>query len=296
MNHPVSGCLRVVILLCAGIVVSCGRQPPEQSAGAAIHYTLGHPWQSQGYWFYPTEELSYDTTGLAVVDVAPGRASRATADGEAYDPAGLTGAHQTLQLPVILRVRNLENGREISLRVNDRGPAFPGRLISVTPYAARLLGMVTGQATRVQVSEDEKLSRDLLQHVMDAPRSDLAAAPVMIVQEQSLMPAGAKARPDGPAPLVQGKRNPGAYEQPPGVVTQWPANPGQLWVDAGHFSQASYAYRLATRLNGQVRPEGRGRSAVYAVRVGPFDLPAAADVGLDRARLAGVTGARIIVE
>jgi rare lipoprotein A len=221
-----------------------------------------------------------------------------TADGERYDPARPAASHQTLQLPVILRVRNLENGREITLRVNDRGPASPGRLLSVTPRAAQLLGMVPGHATRVRLEEDEPLSRELLRHVDDAPAPDAIAAPVAAVQEQSLMPGG-----DERAPLSPGasRSTPAPASQhadplPHETVTMEPIEPGQLWIDAGHFNQPGYARRLAAELSGMVRQEGHGRSSVFLVRVGPFDLPAEADTALDQARSAGVTGARIIVE
>ena len=220
---------------------------------------------------------------------------RITADGEPYDPARPTASHQTLQLPVMLRVRNLENGREITLRVNDRGPASPGRLLSVTPRAALLLGMVPGQATRVSLEQDQPLSRDLLDQVDDAPRPDAVAAPVGAVQEQSLMdPSRSVTSDTRPSAMIIPA--PGRATQPGETVTMEPVEPGQLWIDAGHFMQSGYARRLAAELAGTVRQEGRGRSAVFLVRVGPFNLPAEADAALDHARSAGVTGARIIVE
>lgn len=263
---------------------------------APAHYTLGPPWQTDGYWFYPTEETSYRATGLAVVDATETGMHRITADGEPYDPALLTASHQTLQLPVVLRVRNLENGREIMLRVNDRGPASPGRLLSVTPRAALLLGMSPGQATRVSLEEDQPLSRDLLDQVDDAPKPDAVAAPLGMVQEQSLMDPSRSGAGTTRLSTMIIPTPPGRAVQPDEAVTMEPVEPGQLWIDAGHFMQSGYARRLAAELSGTVRQEGRGRSAVFLVRVGPFNLPAEADAALDHARSAGVTGARIIVE
>ena len=286
----------LILLLCLASIAACERRPQRQPVTERPHYTLGAPWQSAGYWFYPTEELAYHAKGLAIVDTPRGGARTRTADGETYDPARLAGAHQTLQLPIILRVRNLENGLELLLRVNDRGPASAGRLLSVTPAAARLLGMIPGQATRVQIDEDQWLSQALWKQVDDAPAPDIVAAPLDVVREQSLMPGGqgGEAHPSGlPA---QGRPAPEAPEQVSKAVRAGFPDPGLLWIDAGRFSQPGYARRLAAILAGTVHQDGRGRSASFNVRVGPFDRTAEADAALDRARSAGVTGARIIVE
>lgn len=285
------------MMLGCGLLGACGRQEPVQSSLAHARYTIGRPWTSDGYWFYPTEDFTYQAAGLAVVDAPRRRAESVTADGEDYDPALLTAAHQTLELPAILHVRNLQNGREITLRVNDRGPLSPGRLLSVTPKAALLLGMDPGRATRVRVAEDELLSRDLLRRVQGAPPPDVAAAPVGAVQEQSLMPAGEGGQPTPTAtPSAEGPTGPTLADLRPETVIAGIADPGQLWIDAGQFSQPGYARRLAAMLAGTVRENGRNRSAVFSVRLGPFSRVDEADAALDRARSAGVTGARIIVE
>ena len=284
------------LLFSCGWLGGCGRKQLPEPADTHARYTLGPAWQSGGYWFYPAEEVSYHATGLAIVDPLRRVANDRTADGERYDPASLAAAHQTLQLPVIVRVRNLENGRRILLRVNDRGPASPGRLLSITPHAARLLGMVPGRATRVEVTEDAMLSRGLLLQVEGAPIADIAAAPVSIVQEQSLAPAGDTHMAVGVASSSPEPLAPGLPGPPSEIVETGAADPGRLWIDAGHFSQPVYARRLAAQLAGMVREEGSGRSAVFSVRVGPFNLPDEADAALDQARSAGVTGARIIVE
>jgi rare lipoprotein A len=285
------------IMLGCGLLSACERREAPQSSLAHARYTLGAPWVSNGCWFYPAENFAYAATGLAIVDAPRRRATRVTADGEDYDPALATAAHQTLQLPAVLHVRNLENGREVLLRVNDRGPPSPGRLLSVSPRAAQLLGMVPGRPTRVRVVEDELLSRDLLRRVQGAPPPEIAAAPVGAVQEQSLMPAGGGTRTTGTALPSAGDSSPamstGVLSD---LVTMGPADPGQLWIDAGDFSQPVYARRLAARLAGTVRRNGRSGSAVFGVRVGPFSHVDQADAALDRARSAGVTGARIIVE
>ena len=76
---------------------------------------------------------------------------RATANGEIYDMHALTAAHPTLQLPSIVRVTNLENGRSLVLRVNDRGPFIKNRLIDLSWAAARELGFEEQGLAQVHV-------------------------------------------------------------------------------------------------------------------------------------------------
>lgn len=67
---------------------------------------------------------------------------RVTASGEIFDMTRLTAAHRALPLGTSLKVTNLENGRVVRVRVNDRGPYVPGRILDLSRQAARALGMV----------------------------------------------------------------------------------------------------------------------------------------------------------
>lgn len=74
-----------------------------------------------------------------------------TANGEAFDPEGLNAAHKLLPLPTFVRVTNLENNRQILLRVNDRGPFVDGRIIDLSAGAAKKLGFHRKGTARVLV-------------------------------------------------------------------------------------------------------------------------------------------------
>jgi rare lipoprotein A len=74
-----------------------------------------------------------------------------TANGESFDPNGLSAAHKHLPLPTYVRVTNLENRRSILLRVNDRGPFVKGRIIDLSAGAARRLGFYEKGTARVHV-------------------------------------------------------------------------------------------------------------------------------------------------
>lgn len=76
---------------------------------------------------------------------------RTTASGEIYDMYEFTAAHKTLPLPSYVRVTNLENGRQVIVRVNDRGPFHGHRLIDLSYAAAKRLGMIKRGTARVRI-------------------------------------------------------------------------------------------------------------------------------------------------
>ena len=80
-------------------------------------------------------------------------AGRRTASGEVFNPQGLTAAHRTLPMSTWVEVKNLQNGRSVVVRVNDRGPfaATHERIIDVSLGAARVLGLVGTGTARVEV-------------------------------------------------------------------------------------------------------------------------------------------------
>lgn len=80
----------------------------------------------------------------------PGFHGRATASGEIYDMDAMTGAHRTLPLGTRIRVTNLENGREVRLLINDRGPYVDDRILDVSRAAARRLGFLERGTARIR--------------------------------------------------------------------------------------------------------------------------------------------------
>ena len=92
-----------VVLPLALLAASCQKPVP-----VSPHYVLGAPYQAGGVWYYPRESYAGQQTGLAMV--YPPDHAELTADGEAFDQTALAAAHQTLQLPAIARLTNLENG------------------------------------------------------------------------------------------------------------------------------------------------------------------------------------------
>jgi len=132
-------------------VVGDKQQTPQRGI-----YKVGDPYQIGGIWYYPAEDYSYDETGIASW-YGPNFHGKYTANGEVYDMNDLTAAHHTLPMPSLVRVTNLDNGRSIVVRVNDRGPFAKGRILDMSRRAAQLLGYEqTGTAkVRVQVLAQE---------------------------------------------------------------------------------------------------------------------------------------------
>ncbi|MBL6457806.1 SPOR domain-containing protein [Belnapia sp. T6] len=269
---------------------------------------LGQPYAMGGVWSYPREDFALDEAGIAAV-LPRGMAGRRTANGETYDPDRLLGAHRTLQLPAILSVWNLENGREIRIRVNDRGPAQPGRILGLSPRAAQLLGIGPAGAAQVRIRVETAQSRALAGSLPDAetPRLALATAPRAAVEREALPPlpgareaAGRGAAPARPAAVAVAEAAP---ELPPDplpetVVTRYAAR-GRLVVEAGTFFRRDLAARQAARLAGlapRVEPFGGGRQPQYRVVMGPYPDLAAADRIVAGVLAAGLPEARLLVE
>jgi rare lipoprotein A len=295
--------VRRLASLIAGLLLmvqGCIRQtlPPPPQPRANPHYVLGAPYQRDGTWFYPSESYALQATGIAAVETMQGGL---TADGELRDPTALTAAMQTIQLPAIVQITNLENGRQILVRVNDRGPASPGRIIAVSPRAALLLQMPPEGVARVRVQVDETLSHNVVDQLGGGPKLQIDTAPTATITAESLPgPGGAGAGPahiiGGVVPEIAQARVP---DRLPERIVMTYADPGELYLRCGAFGRATYANEVAAQLSGlgaDVLRSQDGRQTVYAVRVGPFATIAQADRALAEALRDGVIDARITVE
>ena len=295
--------LRLAALAAVLALSGCGlfaRRPVVPPTPA--HYTLGAPYQLAGTWYYPQDLTEYDATGLAAVIPAH---SGLTADGERFDATALAASHHTLQLPAIARVTNLENGRQILLRLNDRGPDNPGRLLGLTRHAADLLGVADG--TQIRVELDSGMTRALTDQVGGGPKLAVASAPLTAVTAESLAPPpgigqsrrGRSAASTSSAPTAVAEASVSVPDRLPDQVTQGPAAPGSIILRADEFGRVDYANREAAQLTGlspHVERVHQGRSERYRVSAGPFPSVASADAALDQARRAGVIDSQLVVE
>ncbi len=122
----------------------------RQCVAAGGIYKIGTPYQIEGEWYYPQENVTYDNQGIASWYGSQFHGKR-TANGEIFDMELLTAAHPTLPMPVRAKVINLENGRSVTVRINDRGPFAKNREIDLSRRAAKVLGFKNAGTTRVRV-------------------------------------------------------------------------------------------------------------------------------------------------
>lgn len=281
----------------------CGGEPPPPSAP---RYLVGEPYSLGGVWSYPKEEFGRSETGLAAV-LPDRRAGRRTTDGEIFDPARLMGAHRTLQLPAIVTVLNLENGREIRVRLNDRGPVQPGRVVGLSLRAATLLGIPADGTAQVRVTVEDGPSRALARGLPTEERNlvRVEAAPAAAIERESLAPLpGARqaerlreaASRGTPAMAVAGDAAGLPPDSLPEQVVQRPTQRGQLYVETGTFFRRDLAQRQASRIGARVEAFGEGRAVQYRVRLGPFPDVAAADRAVASVLAAGLPEVKLLVE
>ncbi len=302
------------VLALASVVVFTGCATQKPAAKPAVDggpYKIGKPYQVAGVWYYPREQPDYDETGIASW-YGPGFHGKMTANGESYDQNALTAAHQTLPMPVKVRVTNLENGRSIIVRINDRGPFVNGRVIDVSRRTAQLLGFDTKGTAPVRVQIVEGAPGQGRTFVAAKPytsaeeKQQVTAAPTTGVSSQALPGSvqdpkiqKAKPRPVAVAGLaVSGQSQtskPGEVEYQPVPATR------NMFVQAGAFRDRANADRLRTKLvtfvpGIHVSPKLIGGQQYFRVRVGPLSNVAAADAALAKVLSRGLGGARIVID
>lgn len=286
---------RGLLLALLGALAACGRDAPEHAAADRAHYLVGNAWQAGANWFYPREAFDLHATG--VVTIGAYRDGQILADGTIFRSGLLTGGHQTLQLPVVVQVTNLLNGRRITLRLDDRGPANPARTLELSPAAARLLG--AAGPVPVAIDEDTDWSQALAHRLGGGGGPSIAAAPVGTVSVESLPPPGAAAPASAgvvPAAVSTGDDTARSWpDRPPPRLTQVPVGPVSYAIDGGSFSERRYAMDFARRIGGRSISSG-GRRPGFEVVSGPYASLDEADAALDLARRVGLTGARLTVE
>ncbi len=275
----------------------------QQSEG---RYKVGAPYQIKDTWYYPAEDFEYSETGIASW-YGPGFHGKKTANGEDYNQNDLTAAHRTLPMPSAVRVTNLENGRSIVLRINDRGPFARGRIIDVSRRGAQLLGFEKNGVAKVRVDilPDESRQLKLAAINGSGQQVKVAASPREAVVAQPLpAPQQPGARVTAPSPTPQPVRTETLPPPVEPVLTEkvdvLPVSPTGIYVQAGAFSRLENALRMRDQLF-EMGPTQISRFAVsgtevYRVRIGPLANVEVADATLARVVGAGVSEAQLIVE
>jgi rare lipoprotein A len=137
--------------------IPMGVDTPTNKVG---HFKVGSPYTIKGRRYFPQESYNLVESGVASW-YGPGFHGKQTANGEIFDQTELTAAHRTLQLPSIIRVTNLENGRSVIMRVNDRGPFAHERILDVSERGAVVLGFKRQGTAKIRLEVLGAQSREV---------------------------------------------------------------------------------------------------------------------------------------
>ena len=262
----------LLITLLISLISACApmRYPPgyhtsesegEANLGKGGYVKRGKPYQIEGKWYYPLASGdAYDATGVASW-YGKKFHGRQTANGETYNMYAMTAAHTTLPMPSLVLVTNLENGRQVKVRVNDRGPFVKDRLIDLSYAAAKALGYSEQGTTKVRVQ------------TLQSP--DFGQQPTTVSQQvtpvHNPLPQAAKA----------------------------PASIKLAYIQLGAFSARDSADKFVTQLQSLVSNQHPPlnvyeANSLFRVRIGPFDLDADAEKVLVQIKAPGHDSAMII--
>jgi rare lipoprotein A len=225
--------------------------PPFYDVFGKRYYVLS---SSVGYW----------ERGVASW-YGPGFHKVRTSIGEPYDMYAMTAAHKTLPLPAYVRVTNLQNGRSVVVRVNDRGPFVGNRIIDLSYTAAAKLDMLRNGTAMVDV------------------RSIDPTAPPVFTASTAPAPGAPAAVPQSSAPDASFTRS-------------------ALFIQAGAFSDPANAERLADKLRGGslgkvfVRDDVIAGRRMYRVRIGPVPDVADFDRVVAALERAGINDAHLALD
>jgi rare lipoprotein A len=320
------------ILLLASLSACASHRGSGGGGGVASRgmYKVGNPYQIDGVTYVPQEEFNHVETGVASW-YGPGFHTKATANGETYDQRDHTAAHRTLQMPSIVRVTNLDNGRSTVVRVNDRGPYARGRIIDMSQAAAEELAMTGKGTARVRIDQLAPESQTVKEVAVGGggPSEQQAA----LAQLASGQRAPAMAAAPAPTPTATLMQPPPVQATTPAYVPFQPASPpltpdvmvraqpsqssgqtvasiasasgssqsgGTFYVQTGAFSTMNNAARQREQISSYgatevFQAQAAGRD-VFRVRVGPYTTPDAAGLVADRLKRSGYGEARVVTE
>jgi len=283
-----------------------GKGPVPWGGG---RYFVGKPYQVAGEWFTPKEQPGYDKKGVASW-YGEDFNRRKTSNSEWFDMNRLTAASATLPLPSYVKVTNLDNGREVVVRVNDRGPFVDTRIMDLSKAAADELGYLNKGTTKVRV-----------QFIGPAPLNDNGGKHLMAMNTElergtpnrSLIAAADRRRgkssvanvtvAEAPPPKKASRAvaETVAYQPPPTPEAPAAASlTGDIsyFIQLGSFSDGGNAARVRDQFASawpvQFIELSGAAGPIYRVRIGPITDPDDAQTALADAQTAGFSDAHLI--
>jgi rare lipoprotein A len=237
-----------------------------------------------------------------------------TSSGEPYNMHAMTAAHRTLPLPSYVRVTNLQNRREVIVRVNDRGPFHGDRIIDLSFAAATELGIVRDGTAEVEVMAVDPVLAAANNMDNSTPAPPSRSAPVASVPAPPSassppiagdgdrlapdeIPVAARrsvaAEPEPPSPVI--RPLPDTPATAPAPTAPAPATPTGDYLQAGAFSEARNADALVARLRraGFTNADSYPRQGLLKVRLGPYASTPALEQDRERLQALGIRAHRV---
>jgi rare lipoprotein A len=247
-------------------LVGCAGAKPRPANLAPVK--IGKPYQVLGKYYYPSDDRSYDARGIASW-YGPGFQALSTANGERYDQDDITAAHKTLPMPSYVEVENLDNGRKLTVRINDRGPFVDGRIIDLSRRSAQLLGVDRAGTARVRVRRVFPDGDAIERWAAPARSTPVPSMPILSTPILSKTVVAS-----APAAVVAGR--------PTYVQVAALADPGRIAWLRGYLTGFGPVVS-------EPAPSGLTR-----LRLGPYADTAAANAALAQLRAAGYSEARLV--
>ena len=291
-THFMRGGTRLLFPMGVALVLAaCGTTHEEASLPSATvtgQYKVGKPYTVNGVTYRPRVQPGYDETGVASW-YGPNFHGKYTANGERYDMNKLTAAHRTLPMPSYVRVTNLENGRALVLRVNDRGPFTKSRIIDVSRRAAQLLGFERSGTARVRVQAVEEKA--------DAPNALPTPQPDNRVLADKLAATEPAAGPPSGAAIASSSIDVSPLAPLSATPPSSDAVSG-VFVQVGAFSSEAKAKTVLDRARSlgpaTVEPIRINGQTLYRVRLGPYGSDQEAEGARAQVSAQGFPNARVV--
>ena len=234
-------------------------------------YKVGNPYTVMGQSYTPKEDYNYSEVGIASW-YGDDFHNKRTANGETYDMRAITAAHRTLPLPSIVKVTNLENGKSIIARVNDRGPYVKNRIIDVSQKGAELLGYRQNGTAKVKVEVLEKESRAIKEAMLSKNSTSKTSNTAI---DYSLV--------ENTTPKYTTQITVSNSQQ---SKTNTSTESGNFFVQVGAFSDYNKAKEIAQSMkrfgNVSIYEAYLSKDGVYRVRLGAYQSRSEAMQILDR--------------
>lgn len=266
--------------------------PIRDNERAKGNFKVGNPYEIEGRVYHPQERYSFTETGIASWYGTKFHGKK-TANGETYDKYELTAAHRTLQMPSLARVTNLENGRSIVVRINDRGPFKKDRVMDVSERAAELLGFKNKGTTKVKIEVLELESQQVANIAKQGHDTRGMEIKHQYANNNKTIPTRAPSQQP-----VQTYASTTSFPQA-SAHNSFPKG-NNLYVQAGAFGNRNNALAMAEKLRGfgniKISEASINGNSFYRVRLGPFmDAPEAGQIA-SKLALADIPSPMIVVE